>query len=190
MLIDAKAAQSPDTFAAAREKLRVGPVPDWATPCQADYNFVPKKQKTSSPTTVLLWNAQTNAESNASHVHMAIRLENMQAVQHESQWRVEFEPKTETVTLHWLKIRRGTAEIDHTNLGKIHLLQREAGLEGCVIDGLFTALQVLEDVRPGDVLEWCYTTEAQRRLLPENRFAFFRLPPAVPWHAVVPRGAL
>lgn len=185
MLIDAKPAQNPDTFAAAKEKLRTGPVPDWVTPCQPDYSFAPKPVKnqpvkTPSPTTLLLWNVQTDNESNASHIHMALRLETMQAVQHESQWRLEFEPKTETVTVHWIKIRRGTVEMDHTHLHKIHLLQREAGLEGCVIDGCFTALLLLEDVRPGDVLEWCYTMETRPRLLPDQRFAFYHLPAATP----------
>lgn len=179
MLTDAKPAQSPDAFAVAKDKLRLGPVPDWATPCQPDYAFTPKNLKSPPHSTTLLCNMQVHVESNATHVHMAVRLENMQAVQQESQWRLEFEPRTQTVTLHWIKVRRGDTETDHTDIAKIHFLQREAGLEGCVIDGLFTALMVLEDVRPGDILEWSYTIVTTPRLLPENRFALFRLPPAI-----------
>lgn len=179
MLVDAKPLQSADTYTAARQKLSIGPVPAWVTSCQADYNFTAKPSKIPPQTTPLLWNVQTDVESNATHFHVALRLENMQAVQQQSQWRLEFEPNTQSITLHWIKIRRGTTETDHTNLDKIRLLQREAGLEGFVIDGFFTALLVLEDVRPGDVLEYCFTRETQQRLLPENRFAFFHLPPSV-----------
>ena len=107
MLIDAKPAQNPDTFAAAREKLRVGPLPDWVFPNQPDYGFAPKPAKLPSPTTLLLWSVQTHSEHQTAHVHMAIRLETMQAVQEESQWRLEFEPQKEMVTVHWIKIRRG-----------------------------------------------------------------------------------
>lgn len=181
MLIDAKPAQNPDTFAAAKAKLSVGPVPDWVFPCQPDYQFTPKPAKVSTAPgagTILLWNVQTNSTRSSHHFHMALRLETMQAVQRESQWRLEFEPRHETVTLHWIKIRRGETEIAHTHLEKFHLLQREAGLEGCVIDGCFTALLLLEDVRPGDVLEWSYTLERRNQLLPGLHFAFFHLPVA------------
>jgi len=91
---------------------------------------------------------------------------------------LEFEPSSQSITLHWIKIRRGTTEVDHTNLEKISLLQREAGLEGFSINGVFTALLVLEDVRQGDILEFCYTRETRQRLLPENRFGFYHLPPS------------
>jgi hypothetical protein len=179
MLIDAKPAQNPDTFAAAKAKLGIGPVPDWVFPCQPDYHFTPKPTNAStspSAATLLLWNVQTNSVRSSHHFHMALRLETMQAVQRESQWRLEFEPRHETVTLHWIKIRRGETDIAHTHLEKFHLLQREAGLEGCVIDGCFTALLLLEDVRPGDVLDWSYTIERRNQLLPGLHFAFFQLP--------------
>jgi len=40
----------------------------------------------------------------------------MEAVQHWSQWRLQFEPKRQLITLHSLKIRRGQNEIDQSNL--------------------------------------------------------------------------
>ena len=178
MLTDAKPAQGSDAFGLAREKIRVGPAPGWVVASRPDLGFVPKESKSPSPTTLLLWSVQANIESNETCVHLAIRLETMQAVQHESQWRLELEPQSQTVLIHWIKIHRLNTEIDHTNLDKVHFLQREAGLEGCVIDGCFTALLLLEDVRPGDVLEWCYTMKTRPTLLPENRHAMYHLPAA------------
>ena len=49
----------------------------------------------------------------------------------------------------------------------------EEGLEGLIIDGRVTLLRVLEDVRPGDILEICYTIEHRPRLL--NMIHFFCL---------------
>jgi len=109
-----------------------------------------------------------------------MRLETMQAVQRESQWRLQFEPRTQSVTLHSLKIRRGETEFDHANWEEFRLLQREEGLEGYVIDGWYTLLLVLEDVRPGDVIESCYTLESQPRLLPQSCASFFSLPQGIP----------
>lgn len=180
MLVDARPVQNEDTYTTARERLSIAPAPAWATPCQPDYAFTAPPAKNPPQVTPLLWSAQVNVEANATYFHLAIRLENMQAVQQQSQWRLEFEPRSQAVTLHSIKIRRGTTEIDHTSLDKIRLLQREAGLDGFVIDGLFTALLVLEDVRPGDVLEYCYTRQNLRSLLPDQRFSFLQFPTLVP----------
>lgn len=180
MLQDANSPQTSDAFASAKKKLTVGDVPNWVVPRSPDYKFSPQSTKTPRPTTLLLWSIQNDLETSSLNVHMAVRLENMLAVQHESQWKIEFEPQNQTVILHWIKTRRGEIETQHTDIQRIHLLQREAGLEGCVIDGYFTALMLIEDVRPGDVLEWCYTIQTSPRLLPDNRFAFHQLPPATP----------
>ena len=68
-------------------------------------------------------------------------------------------------------------KFDHLSLDRVQFLQREAGLEGFVIDGWITLLLLLEDVAPGDILEWSYTLTNQPRLLPEFVNAFFALPP-------------
>src|SRR5208283_3949973 len=103
-----------------------------------------------------LFSRQIHAETGEVFFHAVMRLETMQAVQHNSPWQLQFEPRNQLVTLHWIKIRRGDEERDLAVLEKIRLLQREAGLERFMIQGWFTLLLLLEDVRPGDVIESCY----------------------------------
>ncbi len=100
----------------------------------------------------------------------------MEAVQHWSQWRLQFEPKRQSITLHSLKVRRAQNEIDQANLDKAHFLQREEGLERFVIHGWFTLLMILEDVRPGDILDFAYTIESSSELFPNHGGHFFTLP--------------
>jgi len=166
-----------DVLVDAKNHLRIGPVPDWVVSCPFDAGF---KAKETSQATHLFISRQIHAENHQTHYHQAMRLETIQAVQHQSQWQLQFEPRTQLVTLHWIKIRRGDQEFDHTNLGKIRLLQREEGLERFVIHGWCTLLLLLEDVRPGDIIESCYTIETQPRLLPGNCAAFFALPQGFP----------
>jgi hypothetical protein len=161
----------------AKERIQVGPVPDWVKACPYDSGY---KSRQPGQVTYLLISRQTHAEKKQTCVHVAMRLETMLAVQHESQWRLEFEPATQSVLLHSIKVRRGEVEMDHTRLDKIRFLQREEGLERCVIDGFYTLLLLLEDVRPGDVLEWSYTVEHRPRLLPEFCAGIFTLPQGVP----------
>lgn len=157
----------------AKDRVCSGPVPDWAGAVAFDENF---KGSNGSQITYLLIDNQVHAERHELFVRHVIRLETMEAVQHWSQWKLQFEPKRQLVTLHSLKIRRGQNEIDQSNLAKAHFLQREEGLERFIIHGWFTLLMILEDVRPGDILDYAYTIETSSELFPDQGGSFFTLP--------------
>src|SRR5689334_5224578 len=137
MPVDAGSSLNRDMLAAAKARVRVGPVPQWVLPCPYAADF---KTKTAAPVTHLLIDRQVHAEQRQLFVHMAVRLETMQAVQHHSQWRLEFSPLTQSIELHSIRIVRGDAGVEHAAFEKLHFLQREAGLEGFVIDGWVTLL--------------------------------------------------
>jgi hypothetical protein len=177
MLIEAKPPVTANGMVSARARVQIGPAPAWVVPCPFDPHF---NARQTEHLTYLCINRQVHAENHQTYVHIAMRLETMQAVQRESQWRLQFEPRSQSVTLHSITIRRGEQSFAHANLQEFRLLQREEGLEGYVIDGWFTLLLVLEDVRPGDVLEWRYTIESQPRLLPQCCASFFSLPQGIP----------
>ena len=166
-----------DVLVEARERISIGPVPAWVVSCPFDADF---KSKEASQVTHLFVSRQIHAENRQTHYHLATRLESMLAVQRQSQWQLQFEPRTQSVTLHSIKIRRGDQEFDHTHLEKIRFLQREEGLERFVIRGWCTLLLLLEDVRPGDIIESCYTIETRPGLLPGNCASFFTLPQGIP----------
>jgi hypothetical protein len=157
----------------AKSRARKRPFPDWIVSCAFDESF---KSSNGAQITHLLIDNQIHAERHELFVHQVIRLETMEAVQHWSQWRLQFEPKRQLITLHSLKIRRGQNEIDQSNLEKAHFLQREEGLERFVIHGWFTLLMILEDVRPGDILDFAYTIESSSELFPNHGGHFFTLP--------------
>src|SRR6185295_18768870 len=111
MDVDGKAAaESGDVLAMARARVRAGPIPEWVEECTYDEQFSPALR---TPLTHLLIERQVHAELGQSFVRTAARLETMHSVQHCSQWRLEFEPHTMSVTLHSIKIRRGGEDIEH-----------------------------------------------------------------------------
>lgn len=165
-----------DPLLSARNRVHIGPVPSWVVPCAFDVHFV---EKNPSHCTNLLLSRQLHAETGEICFHAVMRLETIQAVQHNSQWQLQFEPRTQLVTLHWIKVRRGDAERNFSDLEKIRVLEREAGLEKFMIQGWFTLLLLLEDVRPGDVIESCYTIETRPELLGECCTHIFALPTGV-----------
>jgi len=159
----------------ARAQVQIGPTPEWVILCPYAGNFTPKVRGTL---TYLLIEQQAHAELGQTYARTVMRLETIQAVQVQSQWRLEFQPQTQSVILHSIKIRRGEDETEHVNLSRMQFLQREAGLEGCIIDGGITLLLVLEDVSVGDILEFSYTLTNRPRLLPEYIHHLFLLPAA------------
>src|SRR5580658_8819436 len=93
--------------ALARERVRAGPPPGWITPCPYHIEFEPKIR---GPLTYLLIENQVHAELHETYVRSVLRLETINSVQQLSQWSIEFEPRTQSVVLHSLKIRRGAIE--------------------------------------------------------------------------------
>ncbi len=162
-----------NAISAARNHIQTAPKPDWTEECQYDSEFKGENERHS---TYLLLDRQIHAERNEDYCHQAMRLETMEAVQHLSQWRLQFEPQVQSITLHFIKIKRGDEVFEQLNLEKGHLFQREEGLNRFVIDGWFTYLQVLEDVRPGDILEWAYTIHTTSKILSEFCVTFQYLP--------------
>src|SRR5690349_16337779 len=80
-----------DLLAVARVRVRKGPTPEWVEACAYDNQFNPALR---TPLTHLLIERQVHAELRQSFVRTAVRLETMHAVQHCSQWRLDFEPQT------------------------------------------------------------------------------------------------
>jgi hypothetical protein len=139
-----------------RARLSLEKTPAWVSPSNCNLAYKPEKQ---GAVTNLLVDRQVNADNRQTYLHYVVRLENMQAVQQGAQWKLPFDPRTQKVFLHSIKVRRAELEFDQTHLERFHFLQREQGLEGLVLDGWFTALLVLEDIRPGDILDFSYTIE-------------------------------
>ena len=175
MVADSPATQHGESLIAAKDRIRMGPIPGWVVPCPFGIDFKPDR---IGPVTYLLFDRQIHAGLCQTHFHAALRLETMQAVQRESPWRLDFEPSQQQITLHWIRTRRGGAQFDHSNLSSARLADRQA--DGSGPQDRMTLLLMLEDVRPGDILEWCYTVESQPLLLPEHCAAFFTLPPGAP----------
>ena len=91
---------------------------------------------------------------------------------------LDFEPRHQQITLHSIKTWRGGAQFDHANLSSARVVDRQAA--GSALQDRLALLLMLEDIRPGDVLEWCYTVESRPLLLPEHCASIFALPAGAP----------
>lgn len=157
----------------ALDKVHFEPVPGWVQAHEAPAEVV---RKDGDVLTQLLIDQQHDRASRSVFEHRVIRLESMDAVQHLSQWTLDFSPLTETVFLHDLTVIRGNERKQYALRENIRLLNRERNLEAFIVDGMSTLLIVLADIRVGDIIDQSLTIRTKPHLLEEEFFHNYALP--------------
>lgn len=92
-----------------------------------------------------------------------------------SKSEIYFNPAYQTLQLHEAAVHRNGARLDRLKDARIEILRREQQLEKQVIDGLSTALVVLNDVRVGDVVDVAYTVLGANPIFKGRYAALFQL---------------
>jgi hypothetical protein len=157
---------------AVRARVTVGPPGAWVIPGELDESA--PRVGTDSYTNLLV-DIQHHAARHERHVRSVYRLESLKAVREASQWRLDFDPKTQRVVLHSLAIRRDGELIEQADLQRARFLQRETGLERFTLDGDVTLMLLLEDVRRGDILDASFTVQTQPRFLAHRHWLYERI---------------
>ncbi|MEP6669863.1 MAG: DUF3857 domain-containing transglutaminase family protein [Chthoniobacter sp.] len=146
------------------EQITIGPVAAWVI--ERPLDDAARQHKGSNP--VLLLDGQHDAGRQESYVRRVTRLDTISAVHQASQWRLDFDPATQRITIHSLLVRRGDHSVDNAQPDRLRVLQRESGLESLILHGRLTIVVILEDVRAGDILDASYTVHSQERIFPEH----------------------
>jgi hypothetical protein len=142
--------------AQAGDKVELGPAPEWVRPVAVP--AVPGKPD-DAPVRVLLSDQQVALEAGRTNVYIDVALliqtpQGLGAGNISLAWR----PETDSLTVHKLRIRRGSAVIDVLASGPTFtVVRREQNLESATLDGVLTANIQPEDLQVGDILEYATT---------------------------------
>lgn len=166
MVTEKFAMQDGELMMAAKDRIQSGPVPDWVDDCPFRFDF---QAQPAGPVTHLLLDRQVNAELRQTFFHAALRLETMEGVAQLSPWRLDFD-STQQIMLHSIKTRRSGVELEPADLAAARVA------EPMPPGDRRTLWLMLDDLRPGDIVEWCYTIEDRPLLLPEYCAAMFDMP--------------
>ncbi len=158
-----------DVFAAEDEKVPTGPAPSWVIPHSVDSLSDPPKEGVSDGVWVVLSDRQINLAEETFYQHHARKLLNEGAVQNASRVSATFHPEYETLTWHKLVVHRGGSQSDKLSDHAIRILNRESNLEDHLYDGSRTAVIEVEDVRPGDIIEYAFSIKGSNPIL-KSRF--------------------
>ncbi|HEY4246568.1 MAG TPA: DUF3857 domain-containing protein [Lacunisphaera sp.] len=168
-----EATEGPNDLVLPWAKIKIAEPDPWVEPEAFDRNI---PANNGAHLTYLLHSRQHDAELEKIFFSTAVRLETAIAVQNESQWRVNLEPRFQDLTIHWLRVVRNGEQIDHLKRDRMRLLQRETQLEHHVISGSWTLMVVLTDVRPGDLIESGYTLATKHPIASGWCENFFSVP--------------
>jgi transglutaminase-like putative cysteine protease len=136
--------------------LGFGPPPAWVEPIPVPAK-AEKPQDDGNGIDELLYERQVNAVEQASYVRLARRFVTASGVERGSQLTFQWDPSYQTLTIHGVALIRGGQRIEALKPDAVKVLQRETGMEYGLFDGTLTAALVLDDVRPGDTLEYAFT---------------------------------
>ena len=134
--------------------LRFGAAPKWVKP--AAIPPAPINDGGGGEVQVLLSDSQSflGPDGDETYNHSAVKILNESGLAALGTLQQSWNPETDLLTLHALKIVREGHVIDVLRDGAaVTVLRREANLEKAALDGRLTATLQIEDLRVGDILE-------------------------------------
>lgn len=151
-------------FAATPPKIGTGPTPAWVEALP-----VPPPDARVSGGAWLLWDEQVKADEQADYVHVARRVVTREEIEDGSRLSISINPEYQSLTFHQLVVHRDGRAEDRLARQEIKVLQREERMDWNMFDGRVSAVIFIEDIRPGDVVEYAYTRAGQNPIF-EGRY--------------------
>ena len=174
---------------AASRELAVEPPPSWVNAIRVPLDSVAAPGSSSGGVEDLLADRQTRLEAHdrIAYSHYAMRAITGDGVADAAHVQVSFDPTYETLTLHSIKVHRGSQVFSRLVAARVKLLQREKDLEARIYDGRKTADVMVEDVRIGDVVEYDYTIRGVNPALGQRQAGSYDLQWRVPLQSLYAR---
>ncbi len=152
-------AREPGASAAAIERLySSGPASAWVRPRTPDFSSPPPFSGPIRPGIYFrLVDYQANADTEEEYYHYATEYLSSAGVHEQSEFDIEFDPAYQELVIHRiLRHRDGeTADIFDPDVVRITIPEDER-VDG-LLDGHVSVMVLLEDIRPGDRVEYDYT---------------------------------
>jgi tetratricopeptide (TPR) repeat protein len=151
--------------ASAADQPVFAPTPDWVKPAEIP---PPAAHQSAASVEVLLEDIQDRVLPDGidSYFEGADRIQTPQGLEAVGTIALTWNPDTDVLVIHKLKIIRGDTVIDVLASGqKFTVLRRENNLERAILDGGLTAAIEPEGLQVGDILDFAFTRQERDPLL-------------------------
>ena len=154
--------------AAAKPNFTVQPPPAWVQPVAAPSDADKKEPEDGLRCMLDDRQVRVSSDGSQSYYHYVQQVTTAAAVEQVSQLRLDFEPSYQSLVIHHINVVRAGQTINALRPSEIKVIQREDELDKQLFNGTLTAVAVLNDVRPGDVIDYAYTVNGDNPVLAGN----------------------
>jgi transglutaminase-like putative cysteine protease len=156
--------------AAAKPNFTVQPPPAWVLPAATPQTTDSNAADAESGVRYLVDDRQERVTSKGTqdYYHVVELLKTAAAVEQVSQLQLDFEPSFQSLVIHHIRILRGGQAINVLRPSEIQIIQQEKELDQRLFNGTLSAVVVLNDVRPGDVIDYDWSVNGDNPVLAGN----------------------
>lgn len=142
--------------------LQVGPVPGWVKPITPPAKTTLDAQ--GSGIVYLLVDSQDNLDLAAFYYHEVFQVTSENGAQSNGSVSASFNPRFERLTFHYVRVLRGGAASNRLDRAHSSISTREKNADRTAYNPTLKVEVLLDDVRPGDIVEYAYTKEGSNPL--------------------------
>ncbi|MDN3652880.1 DUF3857 domain-containing protein [Thalassotalea ponticola] len=122
------------------------------------------------PVSYLLLDRQVNntLANKQKYYRYTYRLNNTSSVVDNANIRISFSPDYESLILHQINIIRDGKVLSRLDINKVKIVSDENQQASNILNGQVAALQLIEDARVGDIIDYSYTIEGSNPVFANN----------------------
>jgi transglutaminase-like putative cysteine protease len=167
------------------DEVLLGPAPAWVEPATIDLAARAPRDDVRYGVYTLLDDHQVRVTNTVVDYSRRVRrVLTPGGVQNASELSIDFDPTFETVVLHSVAVLRDGKRIDELPHASIRVIDKEEETEDRIYDGTRSALVILNDVRPGDVIDYAWSIEGANPILAGKFADEFDLTAQSPAHRI------
>jgi transglutaminase-like putative cysteine protease len=145
------------TVAAQDLKPAIAPPASWVAPIRAEGPFTFMPPDPSLDSRWLLVERQINAQNDGQFYRWVHQILTPGGADRSSRVSIAFDPNYETVTMHWVRIWRGTNVLNRLDAARFQWSQAGAVPNAFLFSSKRSVTFPLDDVRPGDIVDYAYS---------------------------------
>jgi transglutaminase-like putative cysteine protease len=144
----------------------VGPAPKWIDRLSVDTTATLPAGEARYGTYALLDDHQVNAGAKTTNYYRRVRkVLSPTGVQNASEVAFDFDPTYERLVIHDITVVRDGKRKNVLDAASVRVIEKEDEQKNHLYDGILSAIAFVNDVRPGDILDYSWSTEGANPLL-------------------------
>ncbi|HWS89363.1 MAG TPA: DUF3857 domain-containing transglutaminase family protein [Pyrinomonadaceae bacterium] len=151
--------------AAARPDFTVQPPPAWVRPVSPPADADRREPESGLRCMLDDRQVRVTAAGSENFYHYVSQVTTSAAVEEASQLQLDFEPSYQKLVIHHVNVIRAGQTINALRPSEISVIRREDELHEQLFNGTLSAIVVINDVRPGDIIDYAFSVNGDNPVL-------------------------